>query len=331
MDRLDRQRRPADLHRGVDLLGAGAGDRNHEVARDREVVEAVVRRVGAHQHDRVGVVVASPGRSCRRCRCRAAGSSSSASEEAAALLVRAQPPRPGRAGVFASVTPLENDDQPATPQTTTRTMRSARPSGDPAGPNGRASAPRRVRGTGSTRSARRASGLAGCRRPAGCRASGREPFPAASGRGRRDRASRPAPSGGLGYPANMSANRVIGVDLGGTKILAGSDRRRRRHARDPSSGRRSRPRRTRSSTSSSRRCRSLPHDGVAGGRLRHPVADRPRARHRARRREHPAARCAVSRRDGAAARPAGRDRERRDAAPPTPSTASAPGAARATS
>ena len=43
-------------------------------------------------------------------------------------------------------------------------------------------------------------------------------------RGRLDRrgtAFHPAPFGGVGYPPTMTINRVIGVDLGGTKILAG--------------------------------------------------------------------------------------------------------------
>src|SRR5207248_831751 len=51
--------------------------------------------------------------------------------------------------------------------------------------------------------------------------SPKEPFLWRGRRGRRDRAFLPAPFGGLGYPAGMTANRVIGVDLGGTKILAG--------------------------------------------------------------------------------------------------------------
>src|SRR4029077_20338480 len=38
---------------------------------------------------------------------------------------------------------------------------------------------------------------------------------------RRDRAFLPAPSGGLRYPPSVTANRVIGVDLGGSKMLAG--------------------------------------------------------------------------------------------------------------
>ena len=56
LDRLDRQRRPAELIGGVDAVAAVARDRHVEVARDREVVDAVVTRVGAQQHHRVGAV-----------------------------------------------------------------------------------------------------------------------------------------------------------------------------------------------------------------------------------------------------------------------------------
>src|SRR5207253_1936981 len=55
----------------------------------------------------------------------------------------------------------------------------------------------------------------------GCAASPKEPCLWRGRRGRPDRASLPAPFGGLGYPPGLSTNRVIGVDLGGTKILAG--------------------------------------------------------------------------------------------------------------
>src|SRR5207302_6677677 len=52
-------------------------------------------------------------------------------------------------------------------------------------------------------------------------ASGAEPCPL---RGHRDRCGTAClrrSSGGLRYPRRMPSNRVIGVDLGGTKILAG--------------------------------------------------------------------------------------------------------------
>ena len=121
---------------------------------------------------------------------------------------------------FASLTPLENDDQPAIPQMTTRTIRSAKPRGDPPAPVDALPFRAPARGTGSNR-ARAGLRPCRCRRPAGCRASAPVPSSCRVRLGRRGRASRPAASGGLGYPANMNAKRVIGVDLGGTKILAG--------------------------------------------------------------------------------------------------------------
>ena len=58
VDRAEGELGTTDLERRVDLLRAVARDRHLEIARDREVVEAVVRRVGPEQHDRVGVHVA---------------------------------------------------------------------------------------------------------------------------------------------------------------------------------------------------------------------------------------------------------------------------------
>ena len=58
MDRPDRQRRAAVLEGGVDLLGPEAWDRHLDVARNRQVVQPVMRRVGAQQQNRVGVTVA---------------------------------------------------------------------------------------------------------------------------------------------------------------------------------------------------------------------------------------------------------------------------------
>ena len=48
-----------------------------------------------------------------------------------------------------------------------------------------------------------------------------EPSPLRGRPCRRGTAFLRAPSGGLGYPPNMSEKRVIGVDVGGTKVLAG--------------------------------------------------------------------------------------------------------------
>ena len=131
------------------------------------------------------------------------------------------------------------------------------------------------------------------------------------GPGRRDRASRPPPSGGLGYPAIMSANRVIGVDLGGTKILAG--------VIDADGGMHETVERPTVTTSQDallaelvEAVRSLPHDGVAAvgfgipSRIDHERGIALGAG------EHPAARRPVPRGDAGAARPAGRDGERRD-------------------
>ena len=58
-DGPDRERRAADLEGGVDLAVAVTGDRHAEVAGDRQVDDAVVARVGADEHDRVRVPVAS--------------------------------------------------------------------------------------------------------------------------------------------------------------------------------------------------------------------------------------------------------------------------------
>ena len=59
-DGADREGRPADLERGVDLRLAVAGNLDAQVARDREVGDPVVARVGAHDHDRVRVLVVRP-------------------------------------------------------------------------------------------------------------------------------------------------------------------------------------------------------------------------------------------------------------------------------
>ena len=71
--RADCERDAAALHREVDLGVADARNRHDDVARDREVRDAVVRRVGAHEHDRVGVVVGRAARRSARCRFRARG------------------------------------------------------------------------------------------------------------------------------------------------------------------------------------------------------------------------------------------------------------------
>ena len=53
-DGLHRERRPAELEGGVDLVRALAGDVDAQVARDREIRHPVPLRVGAHEQDRVG-------------------------------------------------------------------------------------------------------------------------------------------------------------------------------------------------------------------------------------------------------------------------------------
>ena len=142
-----------------------------------------------------------------------------------------------------------------------------------AGPS--AACPRRggrpVRGTRSAlhRRLRRRGGRP--RRSAGVpSAASSGPCPWRDRPGRRDTASRPAPFGGVGYPAGMNANRVIGVDLGGTKILAGviEDGRvladRRASDSDDVAGRAVRRSRGGGSRAAARRCRRR--------RIRDPVA-----------------------------------------------------------
>ncbi len=58
--RADREPRPARLHGRVDLRRAESGDRDAQVARDRQVRDAVVRGIGSDEHHRVGVLVALP-------------------------------------------------------------------------------------------------------------------------------------------------------------------------------------------------------------------------------------------------------------------------------
>src|SRR6266542_2604595 len=53
--RRHRERRPPDLVRGVDLVRSVAGNLDAEVSRDGEVGDAVMVRVGANEHDGVGV------------------------------------------------------------------------------------------------------------------------------------------------------------------------------------------------------------------------------------------------------------------------------------
>ena len=114
--------------------------------------------------------------------------------------------------------------------------------------------------------------------------------------GRRGRASRPAPSGEVGYPAELAGKRVIGVDLGGTKILAGvvdaAGRVERTLERPTPTGRR-----RRSSTRSSRSSRSCGPARSRRSASALPTRDRPGDGDRTRRRQHPAARrsrCATS-------------------------------------
>ena len=76
LDRPERECRPAELVRGVDLREPDLGDLDLEVARDREVGEAALAGIGAEQHDRVRPVRALRARAGLRRRCRARGSSS---------------------------------------------------------------------------------------------------------------------------------------------------------------------------------------------------------------------------------------------------------------
>ena len=61
LDGLDRQRRAADRVRGVDAVVAVPGDRHAQVARDRELVDAVALGVDAHEQDRVGAARSAVG------------------------------------------------------------------------------------------------------------------------------------------------------------------------------------------------------------------------------------------------------------------------------
>ncbi len=58
LDRPDRERGAAERERRVDSVFAVAGDRDAQIARDRQIDEPVPARVGAQDHDRVGVVQA---------------------------------------------------------------------------------------------------------------------------------------------------------------------------------------------------------------------------------------------------------------------------------
>ena len=126
----------------------------------------------------------------------------------------------GSRRLFASETPLENANQLATAQTTTRAAATATPSRS-GGPSAAwRGAVRRAR-PAVVRAARAGARSRAPLRDRAGRVRLREPFPWRGRPDRRGRASLRAPSGGLRYPPDMSAKRVIGVDLGGTKILAG--------------------------------------------------------------------------------------------------------------
>ena len=113
--------------------------------------------------------------------------------------------------------------------------------------------------------------------------------------GRRGTASLLAPSGGLGYPPRMAANRVIGVDLGGTKILGGlvdADGNVHRTVERPTV--------TASQDSAARRARravvrELPHAGRGRRRPRRPRPGRPADRRGPRCGQHPDHRASCSR------------------------------------
>ena len=310
----------------VPLPGIG----NLDVPRDRQVVDPVPGRVGAHQHDRVRVLVARASlgvgvvgseQQNRRRASRRAGRVCGSSAAFA----------PGSSREFASDTPLENENQPSTAPDHDENEQQRDAERDPPAPVGGL---RRDPGPVVRRPSPAGPERLRCRlrrRPAGRRATTAGPSSCRVGPGRRDRASRPPPSGGLGYPAIMSANRVIGVDLGGTKILAGLI--------DADGGMHEtveRPTVTTSQDALLSRARRggavAAARGSVGGRIRHPVADRPRAWGRARRRgEYPAPGRSVPGGDAAAARPAGRAWRTTRPAPPTASTGSARAGERATS
>ena len=66
LDRSDRERSAAHLVRGVDPVGSVSRDLHPEVARDREVVDAMEVGVRAHEHHRVRVAQPPPGLARRR-------------------------------------------------------------------------------------------------------------------------------------------------------------------------------------------------------------------------------------------------------------------------
>ena len=292
--RLDRERGAADLERGVDLLRRRAGDRHDDVARDREVVEAVVRRVGAQEHDRVGVAVAGAAADLR-----VVGAEQQdgrrVREQQAALLCRAPPSRSGRGACSR---------RRRRSRTRTSSRRPRRRSARRAGASAEADAPAPARPASAAPPP--GAAVVGARRfPPRCRrcrptCAGRSAGRAIGRRGNLSLGTAAAvdavrllfPRHPAGYVTHrvMSANRVIGVDLGGTKILAGVDRRdgtvhadgRAPDADDLAGGA---PRRARRPSCAS--CRRTAIDAVGFGipsRIDHA------RRHRARRGEHPAAR-----------------------------------------
>ena len=93
LHRRERQRRAADLVRGVDLRRAVAGDLDAEVARDREVRDPVRLRIDVEEHERVGAVRVARGPARVRRRCRSRGRSS-ARRGSTGRAWRAAPSRP---------------------------------------------------------------------------------------------------------------------------------------------------------------------------------------------------------------------------------------------
>ena len=144
-----------------------------------------------------------------------------------------------------------------------------------------------------TSSAPASSGRGRATTPAPCPSCGRP--------GRRDTASlRRRPSGGLRYPLRVDGSHAIGVDLGGTKILAGVVARDgtvvRRHERaTPQDSQESVVRELEAAVVGAARRRDR------GARLRRPVADRPGHGRRRRVREPAAPRLRAPRPHGASA------------------------------
>ena len=211
-DRAERERRAADLVRGVDLRDADLGDLDLEVARDREEREPPLPGVGADEHDRVRAVGAlAPGRDAavgaehedRRRRSRRG-----------ARRRRQLPPHPGR---HAVVSPPR---RPARRRGSSRRPTTTSSASEEHEAEERSSA---SFAAGVAAGRRAAAGVAPSRRvrDGGDVASERHPPLGPAAPVHPVRLVLSGHEAGYGSRA-VAPDRVIGVDVGGTKILAGT-------------------------------------------------------------------------------------------------------------